>query len=49
MLTTIIAVLFSFVLIVDFLATLVDKKINLADCFIRAGMVAACGFLFSQL
>ena len=49
MFKTIIAVLFSLVLVVDFLAEVNKKNINTAELLIRAFMVVAFGYIMSNI
>ena len=45
----IIAVLFSLVLVVDFLAEVNKKNINVAELLVRAFMVVACAYLMQGM
>lgn len=49
MFKTIIAVLFSLVLVVDFLAEVNKKNINAAELIVRAFMVVAFGYIMSNI
>lgn len=47
MLKTILFVFMSIVLVIDFLAQFVEKKINVPEILIRGGMVLGFGYILS--
>ena len=49
MFKTVITVLFSLVLVVDFLAEVNKKNINVAELLVRAFMVVAFGYIMSNI
>ena len=49
MIKTIVAVLFALVLVVDFIAEVNRRRINVAELLVRAFMIVACAYLMQGM